>query len=127
EAVKMGDRVALLDDGQLQQLATPGELVENPANEFVDHFLGQHRFQLSLLTQTIASIVEPGEEGEEPPEEKELRLNSRNSLIEALDMFKKTGETKLPVVKRGEVMGSLTKQHLLEVITKALEETGDES
>jgi osmoprotectant transport system ATP-binding protein len=127
EAVKMGNRVALLDQGRLQQLATPGELVESPANEFVDHFLGQHRFQLSLLTQTIASIVEAGEEGVEPPGEKEPRLNPRHSLVEALDLFKKTRKTTLPVVKREKVIGRLTKRHLLEIITKALEETGDES
>ncbi len=58
EAVKMGDRVAVLDNGTLQQLATPRDLVEAPANEFVDQFLGRHRFQLSLLTRTIRSMLD---------------------------------------------------------------------
>lgn len=127
EAVKMGDRIALLDEGQLQQLAPPAELVETPANAFVDHFLGQHRFQLSLLTQTIAPIVEETEKEVEAPGDKDLCLNPRNSLIEALDLFKKTGRTSLPVVKRGEVTGRLTKRRLLTVITKALEDTGEGS
>jgi osmoprotectant transport system ATP-binding protein len=126
EAVKMGDRVALLDEGELQQLATPAELVENPANEFVDQFLGQHRFQLSLLTQTIASIVEEVE-GVERPGEKEPRLSPRHALIEALDLFKKTGRESLPVLRRNDVVGRLTKRHLLDVITQALEETGEDS
>jgi ABC-type sugar transport system ATPase subunit len=40
EAMTMGDRVALLRDGVLQQLAAPQELYENPANLFVATFIG---------------------------------------------------------------------------------------
>ena len=40
EAMTMGDRVAVLRDGTLQQLATPQELYENPANLFVASFIG---------------------------------------------------------------------------------------
>jgi multiple sugar transport system ATP-binding protein len=36
----MGDRVAVLRDGELQQLATPLELYESPANLFVASFIG---------------------------------------------------------------------------------------
>ena len=40
EAMTMGDRVALLRDGILQQLAPPQELYESPANLFVATFIG---------------------------------------------------------------------------------------
>ncbi len=40
EAMTMGDRVAVLRDGTLQQLATPLELYERPANLFVASFIG---------------------------------------------------------------------------------------
>ena len=40
EAMTMGDRVAVLRDGTLQQLATPLELYESPANLFVGSFIG---------------------------------------------------------------------------------------
>jgi multiple sugar transport system ATP-binding protein len=40
EAMTMGDRVAVLRDGTLQQLATPLELYESPANLFVASFIG---------------------------------------------------------------------------------------
>ena len=36
----LGDRVAVLKRGVLQQLATPRELYENPANLFVAGFIG---------------------------------------------------------------------------------------
>jgi len=40
EAMTMGDRVAVLRDGALQQLAVPQELYERPANLFVASFIG---------------------------------------------------------------------------------------
>jgi len=40
EAMTMGDRVAVLNSGTLQQLAAPQELYENPANLFVASFIG---------------------------------------------------------------------------------------
>ncbi|KAB1660228.1 sn-glycerol-3-phosphate ABC transporter ATP-binding protein UgpC [Pseudoclavibacter chungangensis] len=40
EALTMGDRIAVLKDGFLQQLGTPRELYELPANVFVAGFIG---------------------------------------------------------------------------------------
>jgi osmoprotectant transport system ATP-binding protein len=127
EAVKMGDRIALMDAGRLQQLAAPSQLVENPANDFVDSFLGQHRFQLSLLTRTIRSImpstnVPDPNSGSEPAGD---CLRARSSLIEALDMFKKTGQQALPVYDHKGFLGNLAKRQLLSIITQVLGDTGE--
>jgi multiple sugar transport system ATP-binding protein len=40
EAMTMGHRIAVLDDGDLQQVGTPLELYETPANLFVARFIG---------------------------------------------------------------------------------------
>ncbi|GGH65849.1 ABC transporter ATP-binding protein [Rothia aerolata] len=40
EAMTMGDRVAVLKDGVLQQVDTPSNLYDHPANEFVAGFIG---------------------------------------------------------------------------------------
>ncbi|WP_435066209.1 ABC transporter ATP-binding protein [Halobaculum sp. EA56] len=40
EAMTMGDRIAVLDDGRLQQLGTPLECYHEPANRFVAGFIG---------------------------------------------------------------------------------------
>jgi multiple sugar transport system ATP-binding protein len=40
EALNLGDRVAVLDRGELQQVDTPSALLECPANRFVAGFLG---------------------------------------------------------------------------------------
>ncbi|WKD59724.1 ABC transporter ATP-binding protein [Corynebacterium caspium] len=46
EAMTMGDRVAVLDKGILQQVATPRELYENPVNQFVAGFIGSPAMNL---------------------------------------------------------------------------------
>jgi osmoprotectant transport system ATP-binding protein len=121
EAVKMGDRVAILHAGRLQQVDTPRALVEHPANAFVDGFLGQHRFQLSLLTRPIASLIDP-QPGPGAPVPAGPVLHRRDSLIAALDAFKGSGSAVLPVVRRQCVIGRLEKKRLLNEITRVLGE-----
>lgn len=40
EAMTMGDRIAVLADGRLQQVGTPAQVYDRPANRFVAGFLG---------------------------------------------------------------------------------------
>lgn len=40
EAIKLGDRVAILDQGQIIQLDSPQAIMENPANDFVASLFG---------------------------------------------------------------------------------------
>ena len=40
EALTLGDRVAVLRDGELQQLGPPDEIYRRPGNRFVAHFIG---------------------------------------------------------------------------------------
>ncbi len=44
EAFELGDRVALLERGRLQQVGTPEELYHRPANRFVAEFVGRASF-----------------------------------------------------------------------------------
>ena len=49
EAMTMGDRVAVLKDGLLQQVAPPREVYERPANAFVASFVGTPEMNLLEL------------------------------------------------------------------------------
>jgi multiple sugar transport system ATP-binding protein len=46
EAMTMGDRLAVLHHGQLQQVGTPRELYDHPHNTFVATFIGSPRMNL---------------------------------------------------------------------------------
>ncbi len=43
EALKIGDRIAVMKDGKILQYDTPEEILKNPANEFVEYFVGKDR------------------------------------------------------------------------------------
>jgi spermidine/putrescine ABC transporter ATP-binding subunit len=52
EALAMAGRIAVMDKGAVQQLATPSELYEKPANRFVADFIGKvNMFEASVLSQ----------------------------------------------------------------------------
>jgi len=56
EAMTMGDRVAVLCDGVLQQFAPPRELYRNPANVFVAGFIGSPAMNLFTLPIVDSSV-----------------------------------------------------------------------
>ena len=39
EAVRIGNRIAILKDGRLIQVGTPREILHSPADEYVDRFV----------------------------------------------------------------------------------------
>jgi multiple sugar transport system ATP-binding protein len=53
EAMTMGSRVAVLLDGRLQQIATPRQVYDHPANRFVAGFIGSP--PMNLLAATIVA------------------------------------------------------------------------
>ena len=53
EALTMSDRVAVFDDGRIQQLAPPDQLYEEPENSFVAQFIGENN-TLEGVVESIA-------------------------------------------------------------------------
>ncbi len=57
EAMTMGDRIAVMDRGQIQQVATPLEIYNQPANIFVAQFIGSPPMNLISVQVKAPSIV----------------------------------------------------------------------
>ncbi|MFP4589766.1 MAG: betaine/proline/choline family ABC transporter ATP-binding protein [Candidatus Bipolaricaulota bacterium] len=57
EAIKMGDLVALLKDGELIQYSTPAELLARPENRFVRNFVGSDRTLKSLRLMKVEQAM----------------------------------------------------------------------
>ena len=60
EAIKMGDRIALLRDGRLVQHATPADMLAHPADGFVEDFVGADRALKRLSLFTCGALARPG-------------------------------------------------------------------
>jgi multiple sugar transport system ATP-binding protein len=60
EAMTMGDRIAVMNAGQIQQIAAPLDLYNHPANQFVAEFIGSPPMNfLSVQVKTPLLITHP--------------------------------------------------------------------
>lgn len=62
EALTMSDRIAVMSKGKIQQLGTPVEVYERPANKFVADFIGESNFfdgKIKSLVKDEASVFIP--------------------------------------------------------------------
>ena len=106
EAIKMGDRIAVMrEGGVLAQYATPAELLSAPADEFVEGFVGADRALKRLSLQRVGDLALGAPDG--APEEPVLRPEDR--LRDALAVLLTHGAERARVVAAdGTVRGALS-------------------
>ena len=56
EALELGDRIAVLNDGHLEQVGTPDEVYNHPATEYVATFLGAANLLLGVVTGGFVEV-----------------------------------------------------------------------
>lgn len=57
EAVKMGDKIVLMREGEIMQYDHPAEILMRPKNDFVKQFIGQDRMIKGLSLYTIDDLI----------------------------------------------------------------------
>ena len=81
EAMTLGDRIVIMRDGYIQQIGTPQEVFNHPANLFVAGFIGMpvmNFFDAQLVKEGSKYFVEVGGYRQELAPEKEERLLNNN-------------------------------------------------
>lgn len=81
EAMTLGDRIVIMKDGVIQQVGTPQEVFDHPANLFVAGFIGMPRmnqFDAELIKVDGKYAVKLGELTVVLSEEKQQRLLAKN-------------------------------------------------
>ncbi|MBP1853473.1 ABC transporter ATP-binding protein [Rhizobium halophytocola] len=109
EAFQLADRIAVMDKGALVQYATPAELVQNPATDFVQTLIGPSERPFRLLSiGTAGEAIEPGVASGEP-------VPAAMSQRDALSHMLWSGRNALPVADAdGTILGQVT----LEALTR---------
>jgi osmoprotectant transport system ATP-binding protein len=92
EALMLATQIVLLDHGQIVQVASPLELLSNPANDFVRDFIGRSDLGIKLLSLKTADTLARREAKVEGP-----TLPGTTSLREALSLMTvaQTGQVNL--------------------------------
>jgi osmoprotectant transport system ATP-binding protein len=106
EAIKMGDKIAILrQGGRLAQYDTPAEILTNPADEFVAEFVGADRALKRLGLETLADVELLSPNGIPTAGAVERTATVRDALSKLLA----EGGRPLNVIdERGEVVGVVT-------------------
>lgn len=113
EAIRMGDRIAIMKDGAFIQIGTPEEIVTQPADDYVADFVaGISRLKL-VYARTVMKPIEtyrathPEEMLEKCPKV------SMDADLDCLIDIMVTTDRPIKVVEKGETIGVVTKRELL--------------
>ncbi|SMB88736.1 ABC transporter ATP-binding protein [Deinococcus hopiensis] len=101
EALRLGDRVALMNAGTLAQFGPPDELILRPASPFVAQFLGEDAALRQLAGHPAAELTRPGNPSGLPTIEGTLDARS------ALGVMLREGTDALAVTQAGVALGVL--------------------
>ena len=102
EAIRLADKIAVMDGGRLVQYAAPAEIITHPATDFVADMVGDVERPLRLLSLIpVSEVVVDG-----PAEGAAIRSDA--SLRDALSACLWTGRTVVPVERGGVPIGHVT-------------------
>ncbi|WP_272976283.1 ABC transporter ATP-binding protein [Deinococcus geothermalis] len=106
EALRLGDRIALMQAGSLAQFGSPDDLIHRPAGPFVRQFLGEDAALRQLAGRIAAEFVRPGDPSGLPVIEGTLDARS------ALGVMLREGTDALAVKRDGLFLGVLRWEEL---------------
>lgn len=121
EAVRIGDRIAIMRDGIIVQIGTPEEIIMNPADSYVSDFVaGISRINLIRAHSLVTPMEEFSAQGGEVTD-KAPHMNESATLKELID-----AATHLdgPIVidnPDGSILGVITKNDLLHGVVQGTE------
>lgn len=97
EALRIGDRIALMKDGEIVQIGTPEEILMNPSNEYVERFVEDVDLSKVLTAAHIMKKADTVQIDRGPRVALRLMKTLRISSIYVVD-------------KRGRLLGAITAQ-----------------
>jgi osmoprotectant transport system ATP-binding protein len=131
EALKMGDKIAIFDMGKLVQYGTPQEILKEPANDFVEEFIGADRtlkeLQITAVkdimqdqqTATMESAVVTNSETNAETSTATIADGKGDRYVRptdtvdiALSRMIQTDTESLPVVQDGDIVGVVTESDI---------------
>lgn len=107
EALRLADRIAIMKDGKIIQVAKPEELILNPADEYVEEFT-QHIPRSKVLT--VSSIIDKKLKGQGDPILSTQRVSDIAERVIISD-------TPIPVVDLdGKPLGAISREAVAKVL-----------
>jgi glycine betaine/proline transport system ATP-binding protein len=112
EALRLGDRIALMRDGRIVQLGTPEEIVGSPADDYVREFVRDVPREQVMTVRTAMRAASAEEAGNGPVVAPDARVS------EAIEAVARAG-TSARVMDGGRCVGVVDSDALLDVVAGA--------
>lgn len=117
EALKLGDRICIMKDGEIVQVGTPNELIHSPVNDFVKEFIGkmEHDDFIFNLENVLSRTNDKNFDVERMP-----IIPITSSLPQTLEALAE--QELIGIEKDGKVIGFLNRQSLIQHLLNNLKE-----
>ncbi|WP_068676698.1 ABC transporter ATP-binding protein [Oceanobacillus sp. Castelsardo] len=120
EAMKLADRICLMNDGKIVQLGTPEELIHQPVNDFVRDFVSGASLVNSSFN--LEDMMEPIHDNK-PLSSPRLPINA--SIEEVLTLLSK--HELIMIERNGEVIGYVNRQMLIRYLSESVAVGGNQN
>jgi osmoprotectant transport system ATP-binding protein len=111
EAIRLGDRLAIMRDGKIVQYDTPDAILSHPADDFVENFVGVDRALKRLSLFTVETAMTKG-----APKGKTGKVVAGTNLRDALALMAADNSEVLAVTDTsGVVLGQLKRDAIFAV------------
>lgn len=122
EAIKMGDRIAIINEGSLVQYDTPENILLNPTNKFVENFIGSDRSLKVLSLIKTGSVMQKGNKSEGA---KDFIVSINSTLKTAISRMLEFNINHLSVKDhKNSLVGSLSMDDIQKYIGRIYHENG---
>ncbi|MEC0277690.1 choline ABC transporter ATP-binding protein OpuBA [Bacillus halotolerans] len=117
EAIKLADRIVILKGGEIVQIGTPDDILRNPANEFVEEFIGKER-----LIQSSSPDVE---RVDQMMSTHPVTITADKTLSEAIQLMRQERVDSLLVVDDSHVLLGYVDVEIIDQCRKKAELVGE--
>lgn len=103
EAIKISDRICIMNEGEIAQYDTPENILKNPSNDFVSEFIGRNRIWSSPEFIRAKDIMI----------ENPVTCFKSSSLLRCIEKMKKNKVDSLMVISKGnDLLGIVTAKQI---------------
>ncbi|WP_147802234.1 ABC transporter ATP-binding protein [Alkalicoccus halolimnae] len=112
EALLLGDRIAVMQEGEVVQIATPDEILDAPANDFVRSFVGERK---NLWKEKVKEAMNPQKT---PGSGSGFSIEAEATLEDAVKLLKDKQAEVLDVKRSGNHAGSLSYKDIVSFLER---------
>ncbi|PFO04774.1 proline/glycine betaine ABC transporter ATP-binding protein [Bacillus sp. AFS076308] len=110
EAIKIADKICILKDGDILQYDTPENILKNPANQFVEDFIGKRRVwnNPELLMAEDIMIQNP------------VKITAMRTVLQAIEVMKDHKVDSLMVTDKHNILRGLVTLKSIQLLNRNL-------